>query len=197
MRPLMCQPKEYGGLGIQNLDIQNKCLLSKWLFKLCNEEGVWQELLRNKYLKDKTLGQVNKKPGDSYFWTSLMGVKDKFLSLGRFSLKDGSQIRFWEDIWLGNRTLKSQFPSLFNIVRRRHATVAEVFSTTPLNISFRRALVGDKLHDWLRIVDMLLNINLQEGRDTFIWSLQANGCFTVHSMYKNLVNNGIKVTQEI
>ena len=112
----MCQPKEQGGLGIQNLDIQKKCLLSKWLFKLCNEEGIWQELLRNKYLKDKTLGQVNKKLGDSYFWTSLMGVKDKFLSLGCFSLKDGSQIRFWEDIWLGNHTLKSQFPSLFNIV---------------------------------------------------------------------------------
>jgi hypothetical protein len=36
------------GLGIQNLDIQNKCLLSKWLFKLCNEEDIWQELLRNK-----------------------------------------------------------------------------------------------------------------------------------------------------
>ena len=44
---------------------------------------------------------------------------------------------------------------------------------------------------------MLLNINLQEGRDTFIWSLQANGWFTVHSMYKNLVDNGVKVTQEI
>ena len=92
------------------------CLLSKWVFKLCNEEGIWQELLLNKYLKDKTLGQVNKKPGDSYFWTSLMGVNDNFLSLGRFLLKDGSQIRFWEDIWLGNHTLKSQFPSLFNIV---------------------------------------------------------------------------------
>ena len=103
-------------MGIQNLDIQNKYLLSKWLFKLCNEEGIWQELLRNKYLKNKNLGQVNKKHGDSYFWTSLMGVNDNFLSLGRFLLKDGSQIRFWEDIWLGNHTLKSQFPSLFNIV---------------------------------------------------------------------------------
>ena len=75
--------------------------------------------------------------------------------------------------------------------------VKEVFSTTPLNISFRRALVGDKLHDWLRIVDMLLNIILQEGRDNFTWSLQANGCFTVYDMYKNLVNSGIKVIQEI
>jgi hypothetical protein len=26
---ILCQPKEQGGLGIQNLDLQNKCLLSK------------------------------------------------------------------------------------------------------------------------------------------------------------------------
>ena len=42
---LICQPKQQGGLGVQNLDIQNKCLMSKWLFKLCNEDGLWQQLL--------------------------------------------------------------------------------------------------------------------------------------------------------
>ena len=26
---ILCQPKEIGGLGIKNLDIQNRCLLSK------------------------------------------------------------------------------------------------------------------------------------------------------------------------
>jgi hypothetical protein len=26
---ILCQPKEQGGLGIQNLDLQNKCHLSK------------------------------------------------------------------------------------------------------------------------------------------------------------------------
>ena len=57
--------------------------------------------------------------------------------------------------------------------------------------------MGDKLHNWLRMVHMLLNINLQLGRDTFTWFLQANGCFMVHSMYKNLVNSGVKVSQEI
>jgi hypothetical protein len=29
---------DQGGLGIQNIKIQNKCLLSKWLFKLINED---------------------------------------------------------------------------------------------------------------------------------------------------------------
>ena len=59
----MCTPKEQGGLGIMDLETQNKCLLSKWLFKLINEEGIWQQLLRNKYLAIKTITQVEKKLG--------------------------------------------------------------------------------------------------------------------------------------
>ena len=91
---ILCQPKQQGGLGIQNLDLQNKCLLSKWLFKLCNEEGTWQELIRNKYLKNKTLSQIEKKNGFSKFWNGLLRVKDIFLSLGKFKLDNGTQIRF-------------------------------------------------------------------------------------------------------
>ena len=39
---IICQPKDIGGLGVQNIDIQNRCLLSKWLFKLIHEDGMWQ-----------------------------------------------------------------------------------------------------------------------------------------------------------
>ena len=52
---ILCRPKEQGGLGIMDLNVQNKCLLSKWLFKLINEDGIWQQILRNKYLGSKTL----------------------------------------------------------------------------------------------------------------------------------------------
>jgi hypothetical protein len=37
-------------MGIIDLDIQNKCLLSKWVIKLLNEDGLWQQILRKKYL---------------------------------------------------------------------------------------------------------------------------------------------------
>ena len=63
-----------------DLNVQNKCLLSKWLFKLTNEDGIWQQILRNKYLGSKTLTQVEKKPGDSQFWSGLMSVKKIFLN---------------------------------------------------------------------------------------------------------------------
>ena len=95
----MRQPKQQGGLGIQDLDIQNKYLLRKWLYKLCNEEGLWQDLLRNKYLKHRTLSQTSKKNGEFTFLVKPDGVKDQFLNLGRFKLVSGNQIRFWEDKW--------------------------------------------------------------------------------------------------
>ena len=89
-------------------------MLSKWLFKLINEEGIWQSLLRNRYLKNQTIAQVEKKSGDT------------FLNYGSFHLNDGNQIRFWEDKWIGNHTLREQYPDLYNIVRKKHATVVDI-----------------------------------------------------------------------
>ena len=179
------------------MDIQNKCLLSKWLFKLLNEDGLWQELLKNKYIKDKTLGSCVKKPTDSYFWKSLMNVKDTFTGFGSFKVKDGSQTRFWFDTWVGNKPLKDRFPALFNIVRRKQDSVAQVLSSSPLNISFRRNLLGANLRDWQRIVNSLRDLNLHEERDIFVWALHLSGSFSVKSMYATLINNGITVSQDI
>lgn len=135
-------------MGFLHLQTQNKCLLSKWLFRLANTEGVWQTILHIKYLRNKTLSQVDHVPGDSHFWTSLMKVKNVFLRLGTFQIGDGTQIRFWEGIWIGQDCLKNRFPSLFNIVRRNNATVASVMSTLPLNISFRHSITGVNLVFW-------------------------------------------------
>src|SRR5437016_703576 len=103
MWSVLCSPKDQGWLGILNLENQNQCLLSKWSFKLINEDGVWQYILRRKCLKHKTLTNVEHMPRDSHFLAGLVGVKNDFLRLGRFNLGDGSQVKFWEDTWLGPR----------------------------------------------------------------------------------------------
>jgi hypothetical protein len=71
-----------------------------------------------------------------------MEVKDLVLQRGRFRVQDGSQTRFWEDLWLGKDPLMVIKPNLYNIVRKKNVSVAQVLSTTPLNVSFRCALVG-------------------------------------------------------
>jgi hypothetical protein len=108
---IICRPKHQGGLSIEVLAIKNKCLLSKWLFKLLSEEGVWQELLSNKYLHGKTLSQVQAKPNDLPFWKGLMGVKNEFFNRGSFCVGDGTRTRFWEDSWLGDTSLENQYPT--------------------------------------------------------------------------------------
>ena len=91
---IICRPKDQGGLGVEVLELKNKCLISKWLFKLLNEEGVWQELIHNKYLYSKTLSQVTAKPMDSPFWKSLMKTKEDFFTRGSFTIGNGMNTKF-------------------------------------------------------------------------------------------------------
>ena len=55
---IFCQPNDQGGLGIHNLELKNIALLSKWLYCLLTTDGTWQQILRNKYLGNKPLVQV-------------------------------------------------------------------------------------------------------------------------------------------
>ena len=48
-----------------------------------------------------------------------MRVKLEFLRFGTFIIDNGSQVRFWADIWQGNRPLCEQYPQLYNIVKQK------------------------------------------------------------------------------
>ena len=106
-----------GGLGIENLEVKNRCLLSKWLFKLSSKtEAMWVQILRSKYLQSKTLSQVTLRPTDSPFWKGLMRIKTTFFNRTRCIVSNGSNTRFWEDTWFGDTPLVTQYPSLYRIV---------------------------------------------------------------------------------
>jgi hypothetical protein len=102
---VICSSKDQGGLGIHDLEVKNTALLGKWLFRLLTEEGTWQTILKRKYIDQNSLSHVLWKLRDSHFWAGLMAIKKFFFGLVFFSIKDGLEIRFWEDKWLGNVTL--------------------------------------------------------------------------------------------
>jgi hypothetical protein len=172
------QAKVYGGLGILNLETQNTCLLNKWIFKLLNEDGMWQRVLKRKYVKNKCLSQIERRLGDSHFWSGLMEVKNAFLRYGRFKVNSGHQPRFWEDVWTGQQPLTWRFPNLYSLVRKKNVFVAEVLNSTPLNISFRRSLIRERLEEWIRLVTLVLPVSLNNKKDKFTWLLKKDGSFT-------------------
>jgi len=86
-------------------------------------------------------------------------------------------------MWLGNLPLSEQYPGLYYIVHRKHDIVANIMSTTPLNISFPRALLGNKLVARHDLVAKIANISLNDQIDSFrygykqkIDNLQYNLC---------------------
>lgn len=71
----VCAEKNNGGLGIKNLRVLNISLLCKWWWRLKNENGTWQEIIKKKYLQKKNIHNVSKNIGDSPIWHDLLQVK--------------------------------------------------------------------------------------------------------------------------
>ena len=80
-------------------------------------------------------------------------------------------------MWLGNFPLSEQYPGLYYIVHRKHDIVANIMSTTPLNISFPRALLGNKLVAQHDLVAKIANITLNDQIDSFRWLQTKNKQF--------------------
>jgi hypothetical protein len=183
---VVCRPKDQGGLGVHDLEVKNRALLGKWLARLLTEDGIWQQLLRKKYVGSKTLSRVFWKPGDSHFWAGIMATKKQFFPFGSFSIRNGAEIRFWKDRWLGTTTLREQYPALYNIVRYKEDTLQKVMKTSPPSKTFRRDLIDPRLISWNELLQKLASIQLSEGTDEFRWSLTKNGVFSVNSLYRAL-----------
>ena len=120
-----------------------------------------------------------------------MKVKPAFLRFGSFLIKDGSQVRFWEDAWLDGSSLKDQYPALYNIARKKFISISEALSVSPPNFSWRRQLFGANLIDWLSLLSRIQGVELSHEQDTFRWTLSMNGRFSVKSHYAALMLRNI------
>lgn len=94
-----------------------------------------------------------------------MRMKSSFFQRTKFIVRNGGTTRFWEDTWLGETPLAMQYPSLYNIVQRKGAYVANVLQSVPLNIQFRRSLQGDRWIAWIDLVRRLMEVNLPDEAD--------------------------------
>ena len=144
--------------------------------------------------KPKAVARAYWKPSDSHFRAGLMVAKKYLFRFESFAIKDGSEIRFWEDIWLGNSSLREQYPALYTIARDKNNTIAHVLSSSPPNISLRQDLIDPRLMSWHNLLSRLDSINLTQGRDVFRWNLTTSGSFTVDSMYRALMHSEVPVS---
>ena len=80
-----------------------------------HEEGVWQEIVKKKYLKNNWISHITQKPSNSPVRNDLVKIKHIYVK-GRVTwLGNGKSIDFWHDTWCGSLPLKDRFPNLYDI----------------------------------------------------------------------------------
>ena len=113
----VCRPQEEGGLGIKEIRSFNTALLAKWKWRIMSDEGgKWKDILLSKYGTETEGGKVRQRY-QSCWWKDLAkvcgeGVEDEewFHKAILWKVGDGGLIRFWEDTWLQNNSLKVLYP---------------------------------------------------------------------------------------
>ena len=143
----------------------NKALLCKWWWKLYTTEGLWQDIIWKKYVKNKNLGTVLDKQGDSQFWREVLKYRDHFASLCKFRIGNGDRTRFWEDWWIGNAPLNKNFPRLYDLCFDKKKIVKEIFDNGLDNVQFRRTLLGDARELWGHIKEACRSVTLNDHKD--------------------------------
>jgi len=165
------KPKKKGGLGIHDLRKMNQSLLCKWWWKLESTEGLWQEIVQEKYVKQNTIAQLKTKPKNSPVWNDLLKVRDWYLK-GRVTIiGNGKKIDFWSDSWCDNIPLKERFPNLFPVCREQNCTV-NFMASRSRRLSFRRWL-DEANQDSLRKLKDLMNVFAvtdEDDKPKWIWN---------------------------
>uniref|UniRef100_A0A803PW65 Uncharacterized protein n=1 Tax=Cannabis sativa TaxID=3483 RepID=A0A803PW65_CANSA len=109
----VCKPRSEGGLAIGRLELRNKGLLMKWLWRYPLEpNSLWHKVIKSRYGKADnfwdTKWGVRASPRGP--WKDISDYYDEYGQLVKFKVGNGANIRFWEDVWIGGSSLKEQFP---------------------------------------------------------------------------------------
>jgi hypothetical protein len=79
---------------VKDLGKQNISLLCKWWWKLETKDGLWQKIVKQKYLRNKIVATIKPRASDSPCWKNFLKVKEVYFEGSWFSIK-GNLVRFW------------------------------------------------------------------------------------------------------
>ena len=110
--------KNMGGLGVENVEIRNKALLIKWLWRFPNEtNSLWYTVIKSKFGLNYNRWDYNIVERATWrcLWRAISSLYGHFRKLVCFKVGSGGNIRFWEDCWIGETPLAEAFPLLFKL----------------------------------------------------------------------------------
>jgi hypothetical protein len=198
---MVCKEKREGGLGVRDVRVVNLSLLTKWRWKLLqNEPALWKDVLVAKY-GTRLLHFVifNGIPGGriaSCWWKDICAIEDCvqskkwFAEASKRRVNNGVSTFFWSQVWIGEVALAEVFPRLFSLSLEREAVVSEVCVVNDdqllWNFNRRRRLFRWEEDLVNQLLVLLQHVKLSVDQDLWRWNPDTDGCFSVKSTYSLL-----------
>lgn len=197
--PMLCKPKKMGGMGILDLRIFNKAILSKWYWQWqAKEEKMWKSLFLSIYCTQGTHGVHQ-----SYFFRIqlkyVIGFCDCFIQR---IVGQGNTIQLWDHDW-GMGILKHNLSVLYSYTLQEDATLKQFYQSS--DQSWYRPVMSEQATEQLELLQRMkeqYNTGNQGGNlsntqpDDATWRMSANGEFRVQSAYLTM-KNGPHIGSEV
>ncbi|GJV23438.1 putative RNA-directed DNA polymerase, eukaryota, reverse transcriptase zinc-binding domain protein [Tanacetum coccineum] len=190
----------FGGLNIGSLRAKNLALLGKWWWRFKTEgESLWVRVIKSIHGKSGGLeghsgGRGSVRGGGVWRDITRVGAELEGLGLEFVSsfvgvVRNGNDIRFWVDKWVGGVRLCDKFPRLYHLDGSKYGKVAEKGKWVDNNWcwewvwvrNFRRRVCKD----FEELQELLHNVVIKfDCRDSWRWTLKENGDFAVRELSK-------------
>jgi hypothetical protein len=137
-------------LGLKNLILFNKALLGKWLWRFGNEQdSLWRQVIVSKYgfQREGWCSEEARGPYGVSLWRNIRKNWGVFSNFASYKVGDGFPIHFWDDIWCGERALKSSFPKFYSLARDKEALVSDYMDLSSPHIIWNPSFIK-AAQDW-------------------------------------------------
>lgn len=181
----ICKSKKKGGLGIKDIRKMNISLLCKWWWKLDTEQGLWQDLVKAKYIKNGLINTVQTKFNDSPVWKDLMKIRHFYIRGRKVKANNGEKTLLWTDSWMEETPLCLKLSTLFELCKEKSISVADCVKKGG-QVEFRRWLPEVLYGQWNNMKMSIMSRQFAESPDEVYWKWNKSGKFSVKSTYDYL-----------
>ena len=179
----IAKPKAMGGWGLRDVELFNKYLAAKYLWRVLFHQGVWSRLMRKKYMKGVKVTKWLRKEMEGYsiaslLWRNLITASPIIKGWLAWEVGSGNQIHVGMDPFIGGGSFyKLSDPLLYRLHQTGHYTLAHVKRSYG-----RKWLTAEDIHlqnreaeEWSGFVAGLEQnaISLKDSSDRIVWSWNA------------------------